>query len=536
MKKILMPFLCIAGLAAGLAISACAKNGALAVSEPALLPTSDKYGTFYQIFPYSFADSNGDGIGDLKGIIDKLDYIDSLHYDGLWLTPVQSSGSYHKYDIDNYESIDSAFGTLGDYDDLVTAVHGKGMKILLDLVFNHTSVSSPWFSKCLQAHYNKQTASRYYNYYNVEDYTGTIPTGYAQASDYPSLVYECRFWSGMPDLDLDEVLANPDGYLATDLKDVIHFWLVNHKVDGFRLDAVTSYFTDDTVKNGEFLKWLHDYSVSLKSDAYIVGEGSWTSPTENLGYQTASGVDSFFNFEDAKASGYVAQTIIHSDPYYFYQGLLKNLSSVTSTGIPAPFIANHDTGRLYSAAYGALRTSNLKFAHALLQLMNGCTFLYYGDEAGMKVNGTKDEDIRQPMPWGDTYTCKSVYGSTVASDADKYPLGTVAAQLADASSLPNFVKKANQLRRAFPSIPRGAVAQVYESDDGAVGVIRKTYGSEVTYLAINASASDSLSWDFGSVDAKLAVKAALAPSGDFALEGTKLTLPSQSVAVLEENS
>ena len=104
-----------------LGMASCQKEEPIAIDK-----TTDNYRTYYQIFPYSFADSNGDGVGDIQGIIDKLDYIDQLNFDGLWLTPIHKSETYHKYDVDDYKSIDPKFGTLEDYDELVSKCHEKG--------------------------------------------------------------------------------------------------------------------------------------------------------------------------------------------------------------------------------------------------------------------------------------------------------------------------------------------------------------------------------------------------------------------------
>jgi alpha-amylase len=505
--------------------------------------TTDKYGTFYQIFPYSFADSNGDGVGDIQGIIDKLDYIDSLHYDGIWLTPVHPSDTYHKYDVDDYCAIDSHFGTLTTYDTLVNECHKRGMKVLLDLVFNHTSDSNVWFNSCLYANSRTLTSdSPYYpykNYYNVVKST-TPAEGYASANTYgyPGLTYECRFWSEMPDLNLGNVLAEPDGYLAKDLKKVMSFWLKDHNVDGFRLDAVTSYFTGNQDKNAQFLKWLHDYVVSVKPSAYIVGEGAWGSPNENLNYQTTSGCDSFFNFEDSTANGYPAQAIIHQDASYLYSGIKKNLSTVSATGIPAPFIMNHDQGRMYGACYGSQGVSNLKFAHALLQMMNGCTFVYYGDEIGMKVlpNTTADEDKRQPLIWGDDHQCKPVRASTSGTDEEKAPYGSVATQEKDDASLLNFVKKVNAARRAYPAIARGDVTSLYDSDNANLSVIKKTYNDSSVYLAVNASKTSARDWDFSKLGVSLKLGTTLSPDGTASIKGNVVSVPSQSVVILLESS
>jgi glycosidase len=503
--------------------------------------TTDKYGTFYEIFPYAFADSDGDGIGDIKGISDKLDYIDSLHYDGIWLTPIHESPSYHKYDVVDYKTIDSSFGTLSQYDALVTSCHSKGMKILLDLVFNHSSSENSWFINCLSEHSSHQTSAKYYNFYNIKNATSTIPSGWRSASalGYSQYMYEGQFTSEMPDLNLQDVLDNPDGKLATELKDIMKFWLIDHNVDGFRLDAVTSYFTGNQTKTGEFLKWMHDYCVSIKPSVYIVGEGSWSTPTENLGYQTASGVDSFFNFEDQGASGYPARVTNSQDSTYLAYGIKKNLASVSSTGIPAPFIANHDTGRLYAAGLGSNGTSSLKLLNAVLQMMNGCTFSYYGDEAGMNVLMSSsgkyiDQDKRQPMPWGDSYTCKPVGGSTSGTDAEKYPLGTIKDQLADKDSLVNYVSKVNKVRRAFPEIARGETKEVFTNDANSFSLVSKTYKDTTIYIALNAAKEKSYSCDIkaAGVSDDLEVAAQLQTSGSISLSNGKIEVPGRSIAIL----
>ena len=256
--------------------------------------TTDNYRSYYQIFPYSFADSDGDGIGDINGIIAKLDYIADMNFEGIWLTPVHQSPSYHKYDVVDYKTIDKKIGTLEEYDRLVEECHKRGMTVLLALVFSHTSDKHEWFESCYAAHVRNRPQDQYYNYYNFERKSSSKPSGW---EDYDnSWMYECQFWSGMPDLNLQSVLDEPDGYLANDLKEIMRFWLEDHNVDGFRLDAVTSYFTGNNTKNKEFLTWLNNTAKSIKKDCYIVGEGAWGNVAENRTYQE-SGVDSFFAFQ-----------------------------------------------------------------------------------------------------------------------------------------------------------------------------------------------------------------------------------------------
>lgn len=487
-------------------LSSC-NSSSLKVNERPIQYIDDQYGAYYQIFPYSYADSNGDGIGDLRGIIDKFDYIKSLNYTGLWLTPVHSSPSYHKYDVVDYKSIDSSFGTLNDYDELVNKCHDNHMTIILDLVFNHSSDENRWFQKCYAAHLRNQVNDQYYNYYNFKHLSTNeaTPTGYTRLS--ATLAYESRFNSDMPDLNLGEVLAHPDGYLAKDLKEILSFWLIDHDIDGFRLDAVTSYFTGDIDKNVSFLTWLNKECRALKKDCFIVAEGSWGNNNENKRY-SESGINGCFQFDDSRADGYIAQTIAQQDSTYLAYTINKNAECVPTDNINAiamPFITNHDLGRTVGYVSGRNQPQKVKFANGILQLLNGTTFAYYGDEIGMAVvsqtgDNAKDEDKRQPMNWGDSYTCKPVRGSSKASDKEKYPFGSLKKQINDKSSIVNYIKKANLLRLQNPEIARGKTNSIFANSDDTFAVVSKTYKNEKIYICLNCSAKKSFEYDYSSLN------------------------------------
>ena len=491
---------------------------------------NDNYRSIYQIMPYSYSDSNGDGIGDIQGIIDKVDYIKSLNYTGIWLTPVHPSETYHKYDVDDYYNIDSTFGTLEDYDNLVCKLHVNNMTMLLDLVVNHSSDSNPWFYKCLNAHRNKQTTNQYYNYYNVRELNSgeSVPAGYTKNG---TLIYESRFWSGMPDLNLQNVLDEPDGYLATELKNIFKFWLCDHEVDGFRLDAVTSYFTGDQDRNKQFLTWLNDECKKIKPDCYIVGEGSWDSPQENARYQE-SGVDSFFMFSNQSAKGYVSQITMGDGSFYPYA--LKKNKEIANGGIEAPFVSNHDTGHMIGCVKGRSDVNNIKFAHGVLALLNGTTFTYYGDEMGLAVpSGTngQDEDKRLPIDFGDEYTCEPVSNHSDYTYDDIYPYGSVKDQLKNKNSLVNYVKKANLLRKQFLEIARGEFSEVYTSQDETFSVVSKTYNNHTIYILLNASISKSFDYDFSELGNVKPLQE-LCCKGSCKLKNNVITVPFKGIAIL----
>lgn len=504
--------------------------------------TTDNYRTYYQIFPYSFSDSNGDGVGDINGIIEKLDYIESLNFDGIWLTPVHESPTYHKYDVKDYRSIDKQFGTLEDYDRLVEECHKRGMTILLDLVFNHTSSEIDWFERCYQAHVSpRQSNIKYLNYYDFRQKTSSMPSGWESKG---SLMYECQFWSGMPDLNLQNVLDEPEGYLATELKDIMKFWLVDHKVDGFRLDAVTSYFSTDSEKNTEFLRWLNDTAKALKPNCYIVGEGSWGVPNENKSYQ-ASGVDSFFAFQHGYSGSGTISFATRLEHAVYLADIDKSNKDLVDGGMPALFVANHDTPRAWGILQGGNRVSDMKMGYGFMAMCCGSTFWYYGDEVGMNVlvktgsDNINDEDRRQPMPWGkdDTHTCVPVKGSIAADgsmDAKKYPLGTVATNLNDKDSLLNYIKRANAVRRAFPQIARNYGEQVYLSEDDTFAIIKKGTGSDAIYIAVNLSHDYETKFDLSTIGGKFKLVATLSVDKTPSLGGTNLTMPVQTFAILQQ--
>ncbi len=496
--------------------------------------TTDNYRTMYQIFPISFADSNGDGLGDINGIIDKLDYIADMNFDGIWLTPVHNSPSYHKYDVVDYKSIDKDFGTLEDYDKLVDECHKRGMTIILDLVINHTSSEHTWFKKAVLARTGSRDNDPYYNYYNFSD---TQLQGYYSAGG--GWYYEGKFWSGMPDLNWQEVLDHPDGALANDLEEVMRFWLIDHDVDGFRLDAVGEFFSGNDAKNIECLRWIDETAKAIKPNCYIVGEGPWGA---NAYKYHESGIDSFFLF----THGYRGDNSI-SMAGRGMTGAFSWFADIDGTdqlafggiegSIPALFVANHDTGRAIGILQGSGAVENMKMGYGVMAMSAGCTFWYYGDEVGMaaytnSAGDIPDENRRQPMPWGDNYTCTPVSGTTQASDDVKYPYGSVSKNLKDKNSLINYITRANALRRAFPAIARSYGEVIYDDGD-CVGIIKKGEGADAVYIAVNLSHIMSATIDLAEYGS-FTLAGTLSVNKMPTIDGSALTLPAMSFAVLQK--
>ena len=190
----------------------------------------------YEIFPYSFYDSDSNGVGDLKGITSKLDYIQSLGAGYIWLTPISQSPTYHKYDVVDYMSIDTIFGTIDDFDNLVSEANNRNIGIIFDLVLNHTSSKHPWFKQAQSDLLNNRCEEEgnmcnWYNFSTEKKANYTLMGG--------GYYYESGFWSEMPDLNLDEPKVRDE------IEKIVKFW-IDHGVSGFRLDAPYHYYNGNT--------------------------------------------------------------------------------------------------------------------------------------------------------------------------------------------------------------------------------------------------------------------------------------------------
>ena len=174
----------------------------------------DHYRNYYEVFVYSFADSNGDGIGDLQGLISKLDYISEMGFNGIWLMPVMPSTTYHKYDVIDYYDIDPEYGTMEDFNKLVKECHDRNINLIIDLVFNHTSTKHEWFTKATSYYQSLQEGQEpnfedcpeagFYNFKKEEDVRNRDIYYKISGTNY---YYEGMFWSEMPDLNLDNDLV-----------------------------------------------------------------------------------------------------------------------------------------------------------------------------------------------------------------------------------------------------------------------------------------------------------------------------------------
>ena len=409
------------------------------ITDPQLLgsePAADNARVFYEIFTGSFSDSNGDGVGDLRGIINRMDYLNdgdpdsgrSLGIEGIWLTPIFASPSYHKYDVSDYYEIDPKFGTQEDLDDLIAICHERGVKLILDLVINHTARSNAWFGNFTRAHAKDDPTNPYYDWYSYYKKGEQAPGGGRTFSALAGtdVFYECNFSGDMPELNFDCPAVREE------LLNIARYYL-DRGVDGFRFDAAKYVYYGEHDKSVAFWK---EYLETLRAEypgMYTVAE-VWDGDGITDRYYPATNC---FNFTTSQTEGLIATTAKKGNPYGLTKYIETYLNKIKGTNPDAmyvPFIANHDNDR----AAGYLPTSNgfAQMAANLYILGPGSPFIYYGEEIGMRGSrgsANTDANRRLAMVWGDDDTIRNPVGSTY-SDSKQIENG-VEQQIQDENSL-----------------------------------------------------------------------------------------------------
>ncbi len=489
---------------------ACLLAGLLLLSlAPAARAES---GIVYEIFVGSFADSNGDGVGDLKGIEEKLDYIADLNADWIWLTPIHPSPSYHHYDVLDYYAVAPEFGTLADFDSLAAACAERGIGVILDLVVNHTSSEHPWFLEARSALIAGKE-SEYLQWYHFSQGSGAhIVEGTAD------WYYEGPFGYHMPDLNLDNAAVRDE------IARIMAFWQ-GHGVKGFRLDAVTSYYTGDARRNADFLRFITDTAKAGDPNCYIVGE-AWTNGNTILTLYE-SGIDSLFDFPAADSEGALVKAALKGNAAPVSKKLAEwneSLKAVSPASLDAPFLSNHDMAR----SRGMLRSdkTKMKTAAMLYLLLPGRPYIYYGEEIGMSGSG-RDENKRLPMLWageGDGFTCQP------PADADQEQRLTegVDVQAADPDSLLSWYRQLTALRALAPELERGVMTAI-ETDNSSVCAFTVRDGSAVAVI-INASPKAEAAIDL--IGMGLDGSAPVGSAGMTAPSGDAFSMPPVSCLVL----
>jgi len=487
---------------------------------PANTSEKGKYGNYYEIFVGSFYDSNNNGTGDLRGIIQKLDYLNdgspnsntSLHIDGIWLMPVNPSPTYHKYDVRDYKAVDSAYGTMGDFEDLIAECNKRGIKVIIDLVLNHTSAEHPWFLAA------RKGDKKYLNYYNIAD--SKLSNKYYPLG-FGGKFYEGDFWSEMPDLNLD----NPD--VRAEIQAIADFWIAKGAA-GFRLDAVLFYYHDDQRKSIDFLTWFTSFCKSRKSDIYMVGE-VWDTAGTILNFYDSK-IPSLFNFTFAQEKGLLPIAVTTQNGANVSTAMISWNSLIrekTANAIDAVFLSNHDNNR--SAGYFNQDPVKMKMAAALYLTMPGNPFVYYGEEIGMTGSG-RDENKRAPMVWSARNRagiCKGPFGM----DQRQSLTAGVEEQLRNPASLTRFYIEAIRLRSLYPVLFYGT-PQELKTGDRAIAAWTLAGGGAKMAVAHNLSAAEK-KLDIAGAQTLCGTLTANNSGTAPKLSGTTLLLPPFSTALVE---
>lgn len=439
-------------------------------------------GVYYSLFVRSFADSDGDGIGDFNGIVQKLDYLNDgddstvtdLGITGIWLLPIFPSPSYHGYDADDYYSVNPDYGTMADFENLLAECQKRGISVIIDMPCNHSSSGNSWFADSREP---ESPRRNWYRWITPDDGRFNIGTKiwghnlWNEDAEHKGNYYSGLFGPHMPDYNLD------DPELRAEFKNVMKFWL-EKGVSGFRYDAAGHVYNSIKLPAGfpateSAVRWWKEiisYNKSVFPRQYSVGE-VWD--TNSVRAQYIAGLGSCFHF-DLGDKYIIGQLEINgAGAAALVSKLAADLSHYARSNpdyIDAPFLTNHDQPRAASLLKGD--TAKLKAAAALYLLSEGVPFIYYGEEIGM-MSGSKDETKRTPMLWntsGRRGKPRDRRQTTWADPDDcDYNQNTksVAEQEKNPDSLLEYYKRLIRLKTAYPALYRG---RLRAADCGAEGI------------------------------------------------------------------
>ena len=412
-------------------------------------------GVWYEIFVRSWYDTDSDGIGDINGVTAKLDYLTSLGVSGIWLMPINPSPSYHGYDVTDYEGINPQYGTLADFRRLLREAHKRGIKVIIDLVINHTSSQHPWFLAAADPH------DPHRDWYHWADRATDLDAigatgGPAWHQGTNGGHYLGIFSAGMPDLDYDTPAVRQA------MIGIGRFWL-KQGVDGFRLDAAQHVYFDFKAQDGDLavlqknLAWWSQFRHAMAAvdpAVYIVGEVTQHSAQALAPwFKSLSAVFDFplatqlIDSAKHERAGQLGALLARTDAAY------RKVAG--TSGVDAPFLSNHDQDRVMSQLDG--NPQHMRMVAAMLLTLPGQPFVYYGEELGMR--GQKpDPDLREPMRWN---RATDATGETrwKASTTNDGPAVSVQAEQADPDSLLRYYTMLIHWRSAVSALRDGAIHQ-----------------------------------------------------------------------------
>lgn len=465
----------------------------------------------YEIYPQSFYDANGDGIGDLQGIIQKLDYIENLGFTAIWLNPINSSSFRDAgYDVTDFYSVAARYGTNEDYRALCDAAHARGMRVIFDLVAGHTSIDHPWFIESARAEKNEFTNRYVWTAKTFDNCPGIASLGERDAKCINNF-----FWS-QPALNYGYAHPNPDNpwelpvthpdcvAMKEELKKIIDFW-IDLGTDAFRVDMASSLIKNDYDGTATEAFWqeIRSHIESHAPEVLLISEWGLPDRAIKAGFHLdfllhtgPSAYRSLFRYE--KGRNTLSDMIGHS--YFnkdgkgnineFLDRYLYDLEKTRGKGYIGMITGNHDMQRL---AY-LREPDEIKVCMAFLFTLPGVPFVYYGDEIGMdfieglpsKEGGYVRTGARTPMQWNnDKNHGFSVSDTPYLPTDSREGAPTVAAQEKDESSLLSLTKGLIALRRTSPALE--AEAELNILLPGYPLVYERAAGGERLFIALNPS-------------------------------------------------
>lgn len=502
----------------------------------------DQKGVWYEIFVRSFADGNGDGIGDFVGLTEKLDYLNDgdastttdLGITGIWLMPINPSPSYHGYDVTDYYDVNSQYGGLEAFQTFLDEAHKRGIQVIMDLVVNHSSSEHPWFKEA-----KSDASSKYRSYYHwisegAEGFDTSLNVwGHKVWNKVKDDYYYAIFWDQMPDLNYE----NPE--VRNEVKNIAKFWL-EKGVDGFRMDAAMHIYgqgespkgTNQTEKNLGWWEEFDDACRLVNPNYYLVGE-VWTDISKRAKY--ALPFDTTFNFDTAE-NGIVDMVKNQYDLGSKNDGLNESLTTtyeklvaIDPTFIDAPFLSNHDQRRAMES-YGSDPTdpvsqTSMKLAFIILMTLPGNPFIYYGEEIGM-MGDKPDERIREPFIWGNEDPLQTSWESIVENTNTL----SVATQAGTESSLLNFYKEIIRLRLGHEALLSGAFTSVVTQSPTIVAFERSAKNEKL--IVIHNLSKESQTFELAELS-DVPTELVYASVETIYKAETSIELPAQSTVILK---
>src|SRR5687768_27161 len=453
-------------------------------AQPARAPIDTTWrqgGVCYEIFVRSFFDSDGDGIGDLAGLTQKLDYVNdgnprstrSLGARCIWLMPVAASPSYHGYDVKNYYRVNPEYGTAADFKRLVAEAHRRGIRVLVHLVLNHAASEHPYFKEALP-----NPESPYPSWFRFSQSPPAERGPWGQVLWHKSAVrdeyYYGIFTAEMPDLNYATRAVREEA------ERVGRFWLTEMGVDGFRLDAVPYL-----VEEGSALahttgthRTLREFAASMRRaapSAFTIGE-VWDTTGTVLRYYPDQ-LDAYFAFELSDALLDAVRTSTGQRLMAAYARMQRAMPATRWS----PFQRNHDQTRTVTALGGDLQAARL--SAELLLTLPGVPFIYYGEEIGM-TGDKPDPRLRTPMHWSAGRAAGFTTGAAWEPLQPDSATANVAVQNTDPGSLLNLYRRLIQLRASNRALGSGDFLPL-ESSDPAVAAFLRRDGARAVLVVAN---------------------------------------------------